>query len=106
MEQKLTGEEFNKFFEQLIDSVLSETSKGTNQESLLEIMQKNGFQAPKLPDKVAKKIMPLLTSKTRGIDKIEHNCSWCGVCSLCTACGELNAAAIGAASAGAVHILD
>lgn len=98
----LTGEEFNKFFNDVVNTALS--TRGAP-ESLHAVMEKHGL-TPDLPAPLKEKLMPMLKVNVRGIKDIPHNCSWCGVCGLCSACGELNAAAVGASSAAAVHVLD
>lgn len=105
MEEKLmTGEEFKKFFDDVVNAALG--TKGAP-ESLLGVMEKHGI-SPDLPAPIAEKLMPMLEANIQEIKSkaIAHNCSWCSVCGLCAACGGLNAGSLGACAASSVHILD
>jgi hypothetical protein len=103
MEEKLmTGEEFKKFFDDVVNAALG--TKGAP-ESLLEVLEKHGM-SPDLPAPVADKLMPMLKTNILEIKRIPHNCSWCPACAMCAACGGLNAGSLGACAASTVHILD
>ncbi len=109
MKQNLKGEEFNKFFEQALAASLQKKGRLESDESLLEIMEKNGISKPELPKDLEEQIMPLLTSKySRLEDNVQtrNACSACGACGLCVICGELNAGAVGAASACLISLAD
>ncbi len=109
MNKQLKGEDFNKFFEQVLTASLHRKDRLESNESLLEIMEKNGISKPELPLNLEEKIMPLLSSKSMRLEdsiQTRNACSACGACALCVACGELNAGAIGAASACLISLAD
>jgi hypothetical protein len=73
--------------------------------SLMDVLKKHGLE-PELHGAVAEKLMPMLNAPAGKLADIPHNCSWCPTCGLCSACGELNAASVGAFSASALHVID
>lgn len=100
MTNGLSGDEFNKFFEDLVNIASNVNRSGASNESILELMERYGLPKPQLPEPLAKRILPLLNSKTKMVNK-QLTCSDCGICSVCIACfpTALNAGAIGAGSA-------
>lgn len=102
MREMMNGEEFTKFFNDVVDATLA--TKGAPQ-SLLEVMKQHDMSID-LPPAVAEKIMPMLSAKVHDIKGIPHNCSWCPTCGMCGACGNVNAGALGACAASTLHILD
>jgi len=103
MERELLGkEEFKKFFDEIIETAMSTRGESG---TLMDVLEKHGL-SPQLPESLAEKVMPMLKTDMLKLREIPHNCSWCPVCTICAGCGELNFAAVGAAAASAVHIID
>jgi len=97
-----TQDEFKAFFDDAAE--LAKGAKGPNS-TLMQVLKKHGLE-PQLPTMVAEKLLPMLNHPIGQMRSIPHNCNWCGACSLCAFCGELNAASGGASSAALLHFAD
>lgn len=104
--QQLSGEEFNKFFQDIVNAGLKGKEEKGEAKSILEIMDKYDLEPPSLPSPLNEKVMSLLSSKTKSTEKILHDCTVCEYCRVCNICLAYNAAAGGAYSAVTLHAID